>query len=78
MNLNIDIKLTESQVKQIEEQTKAEVEDAILSGKLEGYIKDVVKAQIKSIVNEEIQTKNYRAFISKKVQESLINEGIIE
>ena len=77
MNINVDIRLTEEQLKQIEKQAKVEIEDVILSGKLESYIKEVIKSQIKSIVNEEIQTKNYRAYISKKVQEALIDEGFV-
>lgn len=77
MNLNVDIKLTDEQIKKIEEQTRLEVDDAILSGKLDAYIKETVKSVIKSIVNEEIQAKNYRAYISNKVVQTLISEGIV-
>ena len=36
MNLNVDIRLTPEQVKQIEEQTRLEIEEVVSSGKLDG------------------------------------------
>lgn len=73
MNLNVDIKLTSEQIKQIEEQTRLELEDVISSGKLDSYIRDTVKSVIKSIVNEEIQTRGYRAHIAQKVTDTLMD-----
>ena len=74
LNLSVDIKLTEEQIKRIEEQTKTEIDNAISFGRLDSYIKETVKAVIKSIVNEEIQTKNYRSYIADKVHSVLMND----
>ena len=74
MYLNIDFKLSDEQVKQIEEQTKAEINDTILTGKLDSAIKDVIKGVIRSIVNEEIQTKNYRRLIADRVEKILLDD----
>ena len=74
MYLNIDFKLTDEQVKRIEEQTKAEINDTILTGKLDSCIKDTIKGVIRSVVNEEIQTKNYRRLISDRVEKILMGE----
>ena len=78
MNLNVDITLSDKQLKLIEDQTRIELEEALESGKLDNYIRETVKSIIKQIVNEEIQTKNYRARISDKVTRVLLDEGIIE
>ena len=78
MYINIQVSLTEEQLKTIQEQTKIEINNAFLEGKLTGLIKETIKSQIKSLVNEEIQTKNYRSHIAKKVQETLIKECLIE
>ena len=78
MNLNVDITLSDKQLKLIEDQTRIELEEALESGKLDNYIRETVKSIIKQIVNEEIQTKNYRARISNKVTRVLLDEGIIE
>lgn len=77
MNLSVDIKLTEEQIKAIEEQTRIEVGNAISTGKLDSYIKEVVKSYVKSIVNEEIQSKGYRKYIAEKVSKTLMSEDII-
>lgn len=74
MYLNIDFKLSDEQVKQIEEQTKVTINDVILTGKLDSAIKDVIKGVIRSIVNEEIQTKNYRRLIADRVERILIED----
>lgn len=78
MNINVDIKLSEEQIKMVQEQTRLEVDEAILSGKLDSYIKETVKSVIKSIVNEEIQTKGYRAYIANRVMSTLMDEEITE
>ena len=77
MYINISVNLTEEQIAQIEEQTKIEIDNAILEGKLTSTIKDVIKTQIKQIVNEEIQTKNYRQYIADKVKDVLIKEDLV-
>lgn len=74
MYLNIDIKLTEQQIKQIEEQAKVQLDDIVLAGKLDGVIKDTIKGVVRSIVNEEIQTKNYRRLIADRVERILIED----
>ena len=74
MYLNIDFKLTDEQVKQLEEQTKIEVDNIILMGKLDGVIKDTIKGVIRSVVNEEIQTKNYRRLIADRVEKILLED----
>lgn len=74
MYLNIDFKLSDEQVKQIEEQTKVTINDVILTGKLDSAIKDVIKGVIRSIVNEEIQTKNYRRMIADRVEKILLDD----
>lgn len=77
MNLNVNINLTESQVKQIEEQARIEVENAILNGSLDTYIKEVVKSCAKQVINEEIQTKGYRKMIADRVTQVLVKDGIV-
>lgn len=74
MYLNIDVKLTEEQLKQIEEQAKVQLDDIVLAGKLDGVIKDTIKGVVRSIVNEEIQTKGYRKLISGRVEKILLDE----
>ena len=78
MNLNVDIKLTDEQIKQIEEQTRIEVDSCILNGALDTYIKEVVKSCAKQIINEEIQSKGYRKLISERVTDILVGKGIID
>ena len=78
MNVNVGITLTEQQIKQIEEQTRLAVDEAILNGNLDSCIKEVVKGQIRSIVNEVIQTKGYRRNIMDRTVEILMQEGIID
>ena len=78
MYLNIDVKLTEEQLKQIEEQAKVQLDDIVLAGKLDGVIKDTIKGVVRSIVNEEIQTKNYRRLIADRVEKILLDEVINE
>ena len=78
MYLNIDVKLTEEQLKQIEEQAKVQLDDIVLAGKLDGVIKDTIKGVVRSIVNEEIQTKNYRRLITDRVEKILMDEVINE
>ena len=75
MYLNIDVKLTEEQLKQIEEQAKLQLDDIVLAGKLDGVIKDTIKGVVRSIVNEEIQTKGYRKLISGRVENILLEEN---
>ena len=77
MYINILVDLTEEQIAQIEKQTKVEIDNAILEGKLTSTIKDVIKTRIKQIVNEEIQTKNYRQYIADKVIDVLMKENLI-
>lgn len=74
MYLNIDVKLTEEQLKQIEEQAKVQLDDIVLAGKLDGVIKDTIKGVVRSIVNEEIQTKGYRKLIAGRVEKILMDE----
>ena len=74
MYLNIDFKLSDEQVKQIEEQTKVTINDVVLTGKLDSAIKDVIKGVIRSVVNEEMQTKNYRRLIADRVERILIED----
>lgn len=75
MYLKIEFELTENQIKQIEEQAKLQIDQALLEGKLEGLVKDTIKGVIRSVVNEEIQTKNYRRLISEKVENILLEEN---
>lgn len=75
MYLNIDVKLTDEQLKQIEEQAKVQLDDIVLAGKLDGVIKDTIKGVVRSIVNEEIQTKGYRKLIAGRVEKILIDEN---
>lgn len=74
MYLSVDFKFTDEQIKYLEEQAKLQLDDAVLSGKLEGVIKDTIKGVIRSVVNEEIQTKNYRRLIADKVEKILLDE----
>lgn len=72
MYLNINFNLTDEQIKQLEEQTKVQLDDIVLAGKLDGVIKDTIKGIIRSIVNEEIQTKGYRRLIADRVEKVLM------
>ena len=72
MYLNINFNLTDEQIKQLEEQTKVQLDDVVLAGKLDGVIKDTIKGIIRSIVNEEIQTKGYRRLIADRVEKVLM------
>ena len=79
MYFDVKVELTPEQLEQIKEQIRSSVTETMKdTGKLDGYIRDVVKAQIRSIVNEEIQTKNYRRYIADKVEKALLNEGLID
>lgn len=74
MYINIDFKFTDEQVKQIQEQTKIQLDDIVLSGKLDSVIKDTIKGHIRSIVNEEIQKKNYRKLITDRVEKIMMEK----
>lgn len=74
MYLKIDFEFSEEQIKHIEEQAKAQLNDSIIEGKLDMLIKDTIKSVIRSIVNEEIQTKNYRRLIADRVEKVLMEE----
>ena len=78
MNVNVGITLTEQQIKQIEEQTKLAVDEAILNGNLDSCIKEVVKGQIKSIVNEVMQEKNYKRKVTDRVVDVLMKAKVVE
>jgi hypothetical protein len=82
MYININFSLTPEQINQIEEQVKVELSELMVnnSSKLDNIIRDTVKGCIKSIVNEEIQTKNYRTNIARRVDEVLMSsfKGEIE
>ena len=51
-----------------------QLDDIVLAGKLDGVIKDTIKGVVRSIVNEEIQTKNYRRLIADRVERILIED----
>lgn len=74
MYLNINFKFTDEQIKYLEEQTKIQLDDIVLSGKLDGLIKDTIKGIVRSIVNEEIQTKQYRRLIADRVEKIVLDE----
>lgn len=74
MYLKIDFEFSEEQIKQIEEQAKMQLNQSIIEGKLDILIKDTIKSVIRSIVNEEIQTKNYRRLIADRVEKVLMEE----
>ena len=79
MYFDVKVDLTPEQLEEVKEQIRTSVTESIKdAGKIEGYIRDVIKAQIRSIVNEEIQTKNYRRYIADKVEKTLLNEGLID
>lgn len=78
MYFDVKVDLTPEQLEEVKEQIRTSVTESIKdAGKIDGYIRDVIKAQIRSIVNEEIQTKNYRRYIADKVEKTLLNEGLI-
>lgn len=79
MYFDVKVDLTPEQLEEVKEQIRTSVTESIKdAGKIESYIRDVIKAQIRSIVNEEIQTKNYRRYIADKVEKTLLNEGLID
>ena len=75
MYLSVDFKFTDEQIKYLEEQAKMQLDDVVLSGKLDNVIKDTIKGVICSVVNEEIQTKNYRRLIADRVEKILLYGG---
>lgn len=79
MYFDVKVDLTPEQLEEVKEQIRTSVTESIKdAGKIDSYIRDVIKAQIRSIVNEEIQTKNYRRYIADKVEKTLLNEGLID
>ena len=78
MYFDVKVELTPEQLEQVQEQIRTAVSDTLKdTGKLDSYIRDVIKTQIRSIVNEEIQTKNYRRYIADRVEKALLSEELI-
>lgn len=74
ISLNIDIALDEEQKASISKQVEEELKNAITEEQLKDAVKEVCRGMIKSVVNECIQTKEYRTFIANKVMGMLKGE----
>ena len=75
ISLNIDIELTEGQKEEIRKQVEQQLMESFSSEPLiKDAVKEVTRGMIKSLVNESIQTKEYRAIVSKRVMNLLMKE----
>ena len=74
VSVNIELELTEEQKKMIHDQVEQQLVSAVTNDMLKDAVKEVTKGMIKSLVNESIQTKEYRAYISKKVLDQLMGK----
>ena len=75
ISLNIDIELTEGQKDEIRKQVEQQLMESFSSETLiKDAVKEVTRGMIKSLVNESIQTKEYRAVVSRKVMNLLMKE----
>ena len=74
VSVNIELELTEEQKKMIHDQVEQQLIGAVTNDMLKDAVKEVTKGMIKSLVNESIQTKEYRAYISKKVLDQLMGK----
>lgn len=59
---------------EIEQKVTDYLQEEIVNKNFSVLIKDVIKGCIRSIVNEEIQTKEYRKLISDRVENILLGE----
>ena len=75
ISLNIDIELTEGQKDEIRKQVEQQLMESFSSETLiKDAVKEVTRGMIKSLVNESVQTKEYRAAVSRKVMKLLMKE----
>lgn len=74
ISLNIDVELTEEQKDIIKKQVEEQLKNSITTKQLEEAVKECCKGMIKSIVNESIQTKEYRTYISSKIMRMLTED----
>ena len=74
ISLNVDVSLDEEQKEDIRKQVEEQLTNAIKGDQIKSAVQEVCKGMIKSIVNECIQTKEYRAYISNKVLKMLKTE----
>ena len=75
ISLNIDIELTEGQKEEIRKQVEQQLMESFSSESLiKDAVKEVTRGMIKSLVNESIQTKEYRAIVGKRVMNLLMKE----
>ena len=71
ISLNIDITLDEEQKESIRKQVEEQLTSAVKEDQIKNAVQEVCKGMIKSVVNECIQTKEYRAYISGKIMKML-------
>ena len=74
MYMNLSVELTPGQKDFIKKQVEDELMKAIENEALLPLVRDVVKAQMRCIVNEEIQTKGYRKMLSDRISKLLFQE----
>ena len=74
ISLNVDVSLDEEQKEDIRKQVEEQLTGAIKEDQIKNAVQEVCKGMIKSIVKECIQTKEYRAYISKKIMDMLLTE----
>ena len=82
MYINVDFKLSEEIEKQIEQTVKEECLNLFIKNpnELRSMVKTHVKGCIGSIINELLQTKDYKQFLKKQIEEQIglnneTNEG---
>lgn len=71
ISLNVEITLNEEQKADIAKQIEEQLTNALTDGQIKEAVKEVCKGMIKSVVNECIQTKEYKSFMARKVLKML-------
>lgn len=72
MYVDFNLKLSEDQMRQLKEVVAEELSKSFTDAILTKAVKDVYAGHIRSLINEELQTKNYRARVSDKVHKILL------
>ena len=72
MYINIDLKLTEQIEQQIKEETiKTCCEQLMNSKELAGTIKECVRGIIKANINDLLQGKDFKKFLTEKIKKEI-------
>lgn len=74
MYINIDFKLPENIVSQVQEETQKTIEEILLKDdkkELKRLVQDCVKSQVKCSINELLQSQDFRRYIFNVLIEQL-------